>query len=488
MAAPLLLNSSETAVLPRIPVALAPGDGVGPEIATAVRQIVEASGARISWTDAPMGLSAHAAGAASGISDAAWAAVEETGLLLKGPMGTPQGGGMKSVNVTLRKSLGLYACIRPCVSLAPYVPSSHPGMDVTIVRENEEDLYAGIEHRQSEDVVQCLKLITRPGCERICRTAFAWARAQGRTKVTCMTKDNIMKMTDGLFHRVFDEVSADYPEITANHMIIDIGMARAAKNPERFEVIVTPNLYGDILSDVLAEQAGGIGLAPSMNLGVGVAMFEAVHGTAPDIAGQNIANPGGLLLAACLMLNHVGEGDAARKIHGAFLRTLEDGVHTADLVGETTTRTVGTREFADAVVERLGQEPETLRVPEYRPFELPAETPPTREAVRKTVGMDVFVSDRGSVESLVNRLQAAADFRLRLSMVTCRGVRVWPQGNPRTRTVDHYRCRFVSPTEATNTELTALLDRIDRAGLDWVKTETLKTFDGERGYSQAQGE
>ncbi|NUP99757.1 MAG: NADP-dependent isocitrate dehydrogenase, partial [Armatimonadetes bacterium] len=279
----------------------------------------------------------------------AWSSIRRTRVLYKAPIATPQGGGMKSVNVTLRKSLGMFANVRPCVSLAPFVASRAPQMDVVIVRENEEDLYAGIEHRQTGDVVQCLKLISRPGCERIVRYAFEYARACGRRKVSCFTKDNIMKLTDGLFHTVFDEIAAEYPDIESEHLIVDIGAARLATRPERFDVVVAPNLYGDILSDIAAEVAGSVGLAPSANIGHGAAMFEAVHGSAPDIAGKGVANPTALLLAAVMMLRHLEQEEVASRVHQALVAALQEpGNRTRDLGGEASTS-----QFAEAVVACL---------------------------------------------------------------------------------------------------------------------------------------
>lgn len=289
------------------PITVACGDGIGPEIMAATLAVLDAAGARIKPEFIEIGQSQYLAGHSSGISPDAWDSLRRTKVFLKAPITTPQGGGFKSLNVTIRKTLGLYANIRPCVSYAPFVPTLHPDMNIVIVRENEEDLYAGIEHRQTDDVYQCLKLITRPGCERIVRYAFEYAQSHGRKHVTCMTKDNIMKMTDGLFHKVFDEMAHEYPAISTDHMIIDIGAARLATRPNRFDVIVTPNLYGDIISDIAAELTGSVGLAPSANIGDQCAMFEAIHGSAPDIAGQGIANPSGLLLAAVLMLVHIGQ-------------------------------------------------------------------------------------------------------------------------------------------------------------------------------------
>jgi isocitrate dehydrogenase len=480
------------------PVTVAHGDGIGPEIMDATLRVLSAAGARIAPESIDIGAKVYAAGHTSGIADDAWDSLRRTRVFLKAPITTPAGGGYKSLNVTIRKTLGLHANVRPCTSYAPFVPTRHPGMDVVIVRENEEDLYAGIEHRQTDEVYQCLKLITRPGCERIVRHAFEYARSHGRRKVTCMVKDNIMKMTDGLFHAVFEEIGAEYPDIERERYIIDIGAARLATRPEQFDVIVTPNLYGDILSDIAAEIAGSVGLAGSANVGEHVAMFEAIHGSAPDLAGQGVANPSGLLLSAVMMLAHIRQPQVAERIHNAWLRTLEDGIHTADVRGPHTLRAVGTEGFARAVVERLGESPRKLRPVTYRdvaPIQSASgrSSYQRRPAARKAmVGVDVFVHDaRTSPELLAERLRRHTAPGLSLQMITNRGVKVWPQGLPETFCTDHWRCRFVG-TDGGGTigheTIVELLSRLTRAGIDVIKTETLCTFDGERGYALGQGQ
>ncbi|MFY7953107.1 MAG: NADP-dependent isocitrate dehydrogenase [Armatimonadaceae bacterium] len=477
-------------------VACAAGDGIGPEIMSAVRRILDSAGAPIQWNDILLGEQAYLAGHSAGIPPEAWGIIRNADAILKAPLTTPQGGGYKSVNVTLRKSLGLYANVRPCVGYAPFVPTRHPGIDLVIVRENEEDLYAGIEHRQTDDVVQCLKLITRPGCERIVRYAFEYARANGRSKVTCMSKDNIMKLTDGLFRSVFEEIANDYPEIATEHMIIDIGAARLADSPERFDVIVTGNLYGDILSDIAAQVAGSVGLAGSSNIGMHGALFEAVHGSAPDIAGNDIANPSGLLQAAVQMLVHLGFPALATTIQNAWLCTLEEGIHTADIRPENGTGTcVGTRAFADAVIERLGRRPATLRPasfaasPTARPVLATTENRPPADKV--LVGVDVFVHWRGSDPSeLAARLTESLPSPWKLSMITNRGVKVWPNGLPETFCTDHWRCRFKADdgSPVSNRAVLHLLDNLETLGVDFIKTEQLYEFDGVPGYAVAQGQ
>jgi isocitrate dehydrogenase len=480
------------------PVTVAHGDGIGPEIMDATLRVLSAAGALIAPEPIDIGAKVYAAGHTSGIADDAWDSLRRTRVLLKAPVATPAGGGYKSLNVTIRKSLGLHANVRPCASYAPFVPTRHPGMDVVIVRENEEDLYAGIEHRQTDEVYQCLKLITRPGCERIVRHAFEYARGHGRRKVTCMVKDNIMKMTDGLFYAVFEEIGAEYPDIERERYIVDIGAARLATRPEQFDVIVTPNLYGDILSDIAAELAGSVGLAGSANVGEQVAMFEAIHGSAPDLAGKGVANPSGLLLSAVMMLAHVRQGRVAERIHNAWLRTLEDGIHTADVKGPHTRRTVGTEYFARAVIERLGDSPRTLRAVTYRDAAPPRPTPGVgsyqrRPAARKAmVGVDVFVHEaHTSPELLAERLRRLRPPGLSLQMITNRGVKVWPDGMPETFCTDHWRCRFVTAQPGGtigHDAIVALLARLAHADVDVIKTETLCTFDGERGYALAQGQ
>src|SRR5216110_1585758 len=350
-----------------VPITVAYGDGIGPEIMEATLHILKEAGAKLAIEKIEIGEKVYLSGNTSGIDASAWESLRNTRVFLKAPITTPQGGGYKSLNVTVRKTLGLYANVRPCVSYHPYVQTKHPGMDVVIVRENEEDLYAGIEHRQTDQVTQCLKLISRPGSEKIVRYAFEYARRHNRKKVTCFTKDNIMKLTDGLFHKVFNEIAAEYSDIENEHWIVDIGAAKLADTPEAFDVIVMPNLYGDILSDVAAQIAGSVGLAGSANIGDRCAMFEAIHGSAPRRAGQNVANPSGLLLASVMMLVHIGQPEVAARVHNAWLKTIEDGIHTYDVYDERTSKQkVGTKEFAQAVAERLGQKPHTLKTVIYK--------------------------------------------------------------------------------------------------------------------------
>src|SRR6266480_5073830 len=350
----------------KIPITVAYGDGIGPEIMEATLHIIKAAGARIEIEPVEVGEKVYLRGISAGIEPGAWESLRRTRVFLKAPITTPQGGGYKSLNVTTRVTLGLYANVRPCVSYYPFVDTRHPDMDVVIIRENEEDLYTGIEYRQTHDMMESLKLISRPGSEKIIRYAFEYTRSHNRKKVTCFMKDNIMKLTDGLFHKVFNEIAEEYPDIQNESWIVDIGSAKLADTPEAFDMIVLPNLYGDILSDVAAQIAGSVGMAGSANIGQQGAMFEAIHGSAPRRAGQNLANPSGLLLAAVMMLVHINQLDVATLVHNAWLRTIEDGIHTYDIYVEGISKQkVGTKEFADAVITRLGQEPKVLKAVSY---------------------------------------------------------------------------------------------------------------------------
>jgi isocitrate dehydrogenase len=477
------------------PIVYARGDGIGPEIMDATLEILDAAKAELELHEIQIGQKVYEKGVTAGIEPDSWDLLRRTGVFLKAPITTPQGKGYKSLNVTTRKSLGLFANVRPCRSYHPFTRSLHPGMNVVVIRENEEDTYAGIEHRQTQEVTQCLKLITRPGSAKVIRYAFEYAERNGRKKVTCMSKDNIMKITDGLFHRTFDEIAADYPQIENEHVIVDIGSAMVADSPEQFEVIVTPNLYGDIISDIAAQVAGSVGLAGSANIGDQAAMFEAIHGSAPPIAGKNIANPSGLIHAAVMMLVHVDQTESAELVRNAWLKTIEDGVHTADIrLADNLNPVVGTNEFAQAVIDRLGEQPRKLQAVHFghgSDHVVPAAPPKQKKEI---VGVDVFLDwdeDGRDPNVLGAKLRELDGEGLKLKMITNRGVKVFPEGLPETFCTDHWRCRFVAPADGgtvTHDQILALLGRVHGAGLDFIKTEHLCTFDGELGYSLGQGE
>lgn len=477
----------------KIPVTIARGDGIGPEIMESTLRILKAMDAPLEFEEIEIGEKVYLSGELSGISKNAWDTIRRNKAFLKAPITTPQGGGYKSLNVTIRKSLGLYANVRPCKTFKPYIPADCNDMDMVVVRENEEDLYAGIEHQQTPEVVQCLKLISKPGCEKIVRYAFEYAKIYGRKKVTCMTKDNIMKHTDGLFHSVFKEVAKEYPDIETEHRIIDIGSAVVATKPEILDVVVTLNLYGDIISDIMAQVGGSVGLSGSANVGKGMAMFEAIHGSAPDIAGKDIANPCGLLHGAILMLDYLELSDYAKTLEAAILKTLEEGIHTGDLYREgISKKKVGNKEFTDHVIENLGKKPANIEIKERsaRPIEIDVKPQPRPE--KNLIGSDLFIdwdeSDRNP-DVLGKILSDNTTNKFKLKMITNRGVKVYPDGLPETFKTDHWRCRFVNTgSNVNNSDLLELMSSITKAGCDIIKTENLYEFDGERAYSLGQGE
>jgi isocitrate dehydrogenase len=475
-------------------ITIAKGDGIGPEIMDATLEIIKAAGAQLEIDEIQVGEKVYLAGNTSGISNESWDIIRKNKIFLKAPITTPQGGGYKSLNVTTRKFLGLYSNVRPCMSLHPFVSTKHPVMDIVIIRENEEDLYAGIEHQQTDEVVQCLKLISRPGCEKIVRYAFEYAKQQNRKRVTCFTKDNIMKQTDGLFHQVFDEIAKEYPEIENEHWIIDIGAAKMADTPEAFDVIVMPNLYGDVLSDVAAQITGSVGLAGSANIGEECAMFEAIHGSAPRRAGQNVANPSGLLQGAIMMLNHMGQTEVAEKVQNAWLKTLEDGIHTYDIFKEGVSKQkVGTKEFAVAVINNLNNKPNILKSVSYAnnaALNLPKyQRKPA--ASKKLEGVDLFVhwagTDPNELSKIISKIDSSM---LKLSMITNRGIKVWPDGFKETFCTDHWRCRFkpVENNSISNSNIVELLNNAISEKIDVIKTENLYSFDGKPAFSLGQGQ
>ena len=485
-------------------ITVAKGDGIGPEIMDATIKILDAAGADLEYDFIDVGEKVYKNGHKSGITPESWRILRKNKVFLKAPITTPQGGGYKSLNVTIRKSLGLFSNVRPCRAYTPYVRSNFPDMDLVIVRENEEDLYAGIEHQQTAEVIQCLKLVSKPGSERIIRYAFEYARANNRKKVTCMSKDNIMKHTDGMFHSTFNEVALEYPDIETDHKIIDIGSALLAERPETFDVIVTLNLYGDIISDIAAQVAGSVGLGGSANIGTDFGMFEAIHGSAPDIAGKNLANPSGLINGAIMMLVHISDNKTAELIANAWLKTLEDGYHTGDIFRKDLSyKRVGTMEFADEIIKRLGKIPFDLEPVKFKDGDsrINITSKLTPKHKKDLVGVDVFIDwtdNNRNPEVLGKQLDAMTKSNLRLKMITNRGVKVYPEGLPETFCTDHWRCRFVSEDNKkgrpdkegaiTHQDILTLLTEIRDAGLDFIKTENLYNFNGARAYSLGQGE
>jgi isocitrate dehydrogenase len=478
-------------------ITVAYGDGIGPEIMEATLAILKEAKARITIETIEVGKLMYERGFSSGIPPEAWKSLEQNKILFKGPITTPQGGGYKSLNVTMRKALGLYANVRPCMSYHPFIATNHPGMDIVIIRENEEDLYAGIEYRQSHNTYQSLKLITRTGCEKIVRYAFEYAVKNNRQKVTCFSKDNIMKFTDGLFHKVFDEIAKEYPDITADHFIVDIGTARLANKPQIFDVIVTSNLYGDIISDVVAEISGSVGLAGSANIGKNHALFEAIHGSAPDIAGKNIANPSGLINAAVMMLVHIGQGDIASNVHNAWLKTIEDGMHTGDVYNaDNSKKKLTTKEFTEEVILRLGQKPQQFKQVKYSEAKAvykPREYNIDSQEKKTLVGVDVVLNWNGKDPKIIadKILPLVSGSELGLQLISVKGLKVWPSDVTENILSDEWNLRFVPTAEEKTLDhhvIVKLLRNLANAELDFVRTNNLYVFGDKLGFSLAQGE
>ncbi|MGH9402434.1 MAG: NADP-dependent isocitrate dehydrogenase [Terriglobia bacterium] len=475
-------------------VTLIPGDGIGPECIQSAVRIIEAAGAAVEWEKRDAGAEVFKRGLPSGVPQETIESVRKTRVLLKGPLATPVGFGEKSANVTLRKLFETYGNIRP-VREMPGVPTPYSGrgIDLVVVRENVEDLYAGIEYMQTPGVAEGLKLISRKGCEKIARLAFEFARSEGRRRVHCATKSNIMKLTEGLLKRTFEEVSKEYVEIEAAHIIIDNCAHQLVKKPEQFDVIVTTNMNGDIISDLSSALVGGLGFAPSANIGNDVAIFEAVHGSAPKYAGKNVVNPTAIILSSVMLLRHLDEFDAASKIEHGVLVTLEEGkARTGDVAGYD--KGVSTSAYTDAIISNLGRRSAKWKVRDYKPIKLPqVPSAPVMvtPATRKVIGVDVFVESPQSAEKLGPQIERlAADGPLRLKLISNRGTKVYPAMGAITDCVDHWRCRFVSrsgDSEITDEHILSLVQKV-AAEHRWCHLEKLFEFDGNPGFTKDQGE
>jgi isocitrate dehydrogenase len=474
-------------------VTLIPGDGIGPECVASARRIVEATGAPIEWEEREAGAEVFKKGLPSGVPPETIDSISSTGVALKGPLETPVGFGEKSANVTLRKLFETYANVRP-VREMPGVrtPYTGRGVDLVVVRENVEDLYAGIEYMQTPGVAECLKLISVKGSEKIARFAFEYARSEGRTSVACATKANIMKLTEGTLKRVFEQVAPEYPEIESWHVIIDNCAHQLVKRPEQFDVIVTTNMNGDIISDLSSALIGGLGFAPSANIGNEIAIFEAVHGSAPKYAGKNVINPTAVILAAVMMLRYMELFAQADAIEHAIGVTLESGVLTGDVLGYD--KGTPTTEYTDAIIGNLGKRSETWTVREHRALQLPKLSPDpdyVKPASRAVVGLDVFIESPLSASELgASLMELTSDTRMSLKMVSSRGTKVFPPTGAITDTLDHWRARFITkenPGDLPDEDVNQLLARISRRHT-WMHIEKLQEFDGELGFTRDQGE
>jgi len=480
------------------------GDGVGPEVVASAVRIIEAAGVAIEWEWADAGAEVFRRGDSSGVPRETRDSIERTRVVLKGPLETPVGLGEKSANVTLRKLFETYANVRPAREL-PGVPTRYAGegVDMIVVRENIEDLYAGIEHMLAPDVAQCLKVITRKGSEKVIRYAFELARREGRRKVTCATKANIMKLTDGLFKRVFEELAEEYAveAIEAEHLIIDNVAHQFAKAPAQFDIVVTTNLNGDIISDLASGLVGGLGFASSGNYGDDVAIFEAVHGSAPKYAGKDVINPTALILSSVMMLRHIDEAAAADTVEAAVLTTLESGtVVTADLARQTGSdieHAASTSAFTDAVIANLGRSPAATPARAVRPTG-PAPAPHPRRSYapevyagieRGLAGLDVVVESDLAADALGAEFESLAGERFRVEFVEARGTVVYPATGLASDTVRAFRARLVASdgTVLGEEDLVSLLGRVSER-LRWSEAIRLQVLDGEPAYTKAQGQ
>lgn len=482
-----------------IKVALASGDGIGPEITQAVLAIFEAARVPLTFVPVEMGQDIFQRGFSSGMTPEAKATIEDLGLLFKGPMETPKGKGVKSINVTARKVWNTYANKRVFRALPGVnTPFSRAGIpiNITIVRENIEDTYGGIEHFLTHDVALCRRFITRPGSEQVHRYAFEMARKNGLSKVACGHKANIMKLTDGLFLEVFYAVSREYPEIAASDIIVDDLAMKLVRRPDQFEVVVLPNLQGDIISDLCAGLVGGLGFAPSANVGDCVSIFEAVHGTAPDIAGKGIANPTALLMSGLMMLRHLQLHGVAALIENALMRTLESGVHTADF-GPSEIKSSGLKEFTGAIISNLGSKPARSPVLGSDGVYMPQQAKPQLNIVHESskpqsrvVGIDIFVESIEQPNALADKINPLIPAGLKLTLISNRGTQVWPSGSVFTECVNQYRVRIELVSEggaATEKSLLGVAMAVAE-GVRVCSTEILMRYNGAAGYSLAQGQ
>jgi len=443
-------------------ITILPGDGIGPEVVDAALAIVQASGAAVEFEKCEAGARAFQNGIVTGIPKETIESIERTRVVLKGPLETPIGYGNRSANVTLRTLFETYGNIRPVREL-PGVQTAFTGrkLDIVIVRENIEDLYAGIEYMQTPGVAEGLKLISREGCEKIVKLAFAFAIAEERKAVHCATKSNIMKLTEGLLQHTFEEFAPQYPSIESRHILIDNCAHQLAMRPEQFDVIVTTNMNGDILSDLTSGLTGGLGFAPSANIGNDVSIFEAVHGSAPDIAGKNKANPTALILSAAMMLRHIGEGKAANDV-------------------------------AKAVISNLGKRSKLSPPRDYKKVELPPAVLGVNvvpAASRRVSGVDVYIETDLEPKALAGNLEEIVQSSpTRLEMITNRGAMVFPSSDRRVSLVDHFRCRFAlrdAKASLGDADILSLLQSIGGQHR-WMHVEKLQEFDGEPAFSKSQ--
>jgi isocitrate dehydrogenase len=481
-------------------IAVAKGDGIGPEIMDAVLGIFNAARVDLQYEYVEMGKWVFDKGYSNGMTPEAQQTIESLGILFKGPMETPKGKGVKSVNVTARKTWNTYANKRVFQTLhgvdTVFSKAGIP-IDITVVRENIEDTYGGIEHMLTHDVALSRRFITRPGSLQVIRYAFEMAKKKGTRRITCGHKANIMKITDGLFLECFYEVAKDYPEMKADDVIVDDLCMKMVTRPDLFDVVVLTNLQGDIVSDLCAGLVGGLGFAPSANIGDHICIFEAVHGTAPDITGKNIANPTALLLSGLAMLRHLGLMESAATIENALLYTLEQGVRTGDF-GDKSKPALNTTEFAQSIIDNFGKQPQQGAKPmlpnlAITPTVFKLEKNPlimSKEMEEETiVGVDMFIESQEQPTEVANKCLKHTLDLFKLVTISNRGTQVWPKGSIFTNLVNQYRCRFESVGGAPLSQ-TDIIELYKRLAVDFkiCSTELLNMWGDKKAYSLAQGQ
>src|SRR3984957_2864074 len=481
-------------------IAVAKGDGIGPEIMDAVLHLFNAGGVPLEYMFVDMGKWVFDKGFSNGMTPEAQHTIEDLGILFKGPMETPKGKGVKSVNVTARKTWNTYANKRVFQSLhgvdTVFSKAGIP-IDITIVRENIEDTYGGIEHMLTQDVALSRRFITRPGSLQVIKYAFEMAKKNGARRITCGHKANIMKLTDGLFLECFQEVAKEYPELKSDDIIVDDLAMKLVVRPQDFDVVVLTNLQGDIISDLCAGLVGGLGFAPSANIGDHIAIFEAVHGTAPDIAGKNIANPTALLLSGIAMLRHLGLMENAAIIENALLYTLEQGIHTGDF-GDKKIPALNTTAFAQAIVGHFGKTPEHMARPllpnapvTQTEFKLSRNEMMVTEETQQEmiVGVDLFIESSGQPEFIAKKCERHAGVKFKLVNISNRGTQVWPTGSVYTNLVNQYNARFESIDGSPLNQQDVLGLYVSLSGdFKICSSELLNLLGDKKAYSLAQGQ
>ncbi len=483
-----------------ITVAVAKGDGIGPEIMDAVLTIFNAALVPLQYKEIEMGKWVFDKGFNNGMTQEAQETIESLGILFKGPMETPKGKGVKSINVTARKTWNTYANKRTFQTLhgvdTVFSKAGIP-IDITIVRENIEDTYGGIEHKLTHDVALSRRFITRPGSLQVIKYAFEMAKKKGAKRITCGHKANIMKLTDGLFLEVFYEVAKEYPELKADDVIVDDLCMKLVTRPDIFDVVVLTNLQGDIVSDLCAGLVGGLGFAPSSNIGDHISIFEAVHGTAPDIAGKNLANPTALLLSGIGMLQHLGIMECSTTIENALLFTLESGVHTGDF-GDKSTASLNTKEFANAIINNFGKKPKNNPKPNILDTEssctiVKLENNLMLESIEtsndKIVGVDMFIESNLQPDEIAKKCLRHAGVKFKLISISNRGTQVWPTGSKYTNLVNQSNARFesINGEELNQQDIIGLYVSLS-GNFKICSLELLNEWNGVKAYSLAQGQ